>query len=113
MVALRRGSLDALAPQSDAGLWAIARSEFPSPYLREAQMVNIPSRPDFLAAGDFIGMNGAGMAAAARGGRSLDVVSRGESRKIEALQTLGVTGTLTAVGTAPHRPGGNATVGWS
>src|SRR5262249_54028549 len=60
VIALHRGNLDAFAPQSEASFWAIARSEFPSPYLREGQLVRIPSRPDFLAAGDFIGLNGPG-----------------------------------------------------
>ena len=42
-VAIFRGNLDAFAPQSDASFWGIARNEFPSPYLPEAQVV--PQEP--------------------------------------------------------------------
>src|SRR5258708_1044253 len=38
MIAFFRGNLDAFAPQSDASFWAIARNEFPSPYLPDAEV---------------------------------------------------------------------------
>uniref|UniRef100_Q02CP8 Polymorphic membrane protein n=1 Tax=Solibacter usitatus (strain Ellin6076) TaxID=234267 RepID=Q02CP8_SOLUE len=104
-IALHHGNLDAFAPQSDASFSAIARSEFPSPYLREGELVTIPSRPDFLAAGDFIGLNGPGVVAAARGGRTLHVVSRGDSGKLEVLQSLDVAGVITGVDQYQLRPG--------
>jgi hypothetical protein len=96
-LAIRRGNLDAFAPQSEASFWAIARSEFPSPYLPGAQVVSVPDRPDFLAAGDFIGENGIGMAAAARGGRSIHLVGRGESAPLEGLKSFDMGGSITAL----------------
>ncbi len=101
MVAIHRGNVDAFAPQSEASFWAITRGEFPNPYLPDAQLVKIPARPDFLAAGDFIGLNGAGVAAAARGGSGLYVLARGASNGVELLQSIDVGGSITAL--AAHR----------
>ena len=58
LIAIHRGNLDAFAPQSQASFEAIGRGEFPPPFLPEAELVEIPSRPDFLAAGDLIGQSG-------------------------------------------------------
>src|SRR5215467_10837358 len=53
VVVLHRGNLDAFAPQSEASFQAIANSQFPSPFLAEAQVFAVPVNPDFLAVGDF------------------------------------------------------------
>ena len=100
LIAVHRGNLDAFAPQSDASFWAIARGEFPSPYLPEAELVEIPSRPDFLASGDFIGLGGSALAAAARGGQSIHVLARSASGKLELQQTIATAGPIT--GLASH-----------
>jgi CSLREA domain-containing protein len=97
LIAVHRGNLDAFAPQSDASFWAIARGEFPSPYLPEAELVEIPSRPDFLASGDFIGLGGSALAAAARGGQSIHVLARGASGKMELQQTMATPGPITGL----------------
>jgi CSLREA domain-containing protein/uncharacterized repeat protein (TIGR01451 family) len=100
-IAIHRGNLDAFAPQSDASFWAITRGEFPSPFLPDAQLVQIPNRPDFLAAGDFIGLNGPGVVAAARGGSGLYVLARGASKSVELLQSIDVDGAIAAL--AAHK----------
>src|SRR5579864_4552719 len=101
LVAIHRGSLDAVAPQSDASFWAVARGETLPPYLPQAQLIEIPGRADFLAAGDFIGDDTPGLVAASRGGNQLYVLARGTSGKMELLQTVPVAGSITAV--AAHR----------
>ena len=110
MLAIRRGNLDAFAPQSDATLWAIARGEFPSPYLAGAQTLSLPGRPDLLAAGDVIGEDGPGLLAAERGGHALHVVARGESGRMEVLQSLDMAGAITALATHQLQPGKYAQV---
>jgi CSLREA domain-containing protein/uncharacterized repeat protein (TIGR01451 family) len=99
LLSIHRGNLDAFAPQSDASFQAIARSEFPSPFLAEAELVEIPGRPDFMASGDFIGHDGPAVMAATRGGHSVYVLARGASGKVELLQTVDVPGAITALGT--------------
>src|SRR5215831_10070668 len=68
VVVLHRGNLDAFAPQSEESFQAIARSQFPSPFLPEAQVFAVPVTPDFLAVGDFTGHGLGDLAGAARGG---------------------------------------------
>jgi hypothetical protein len=102
---VHRGNLDALASQSQQSFEAIGRGEFPSPFLPDAQVVQLPDRPDFLAAGDFIGANGPGFIAAARGGSRVQVVARGDSGELELLQTVPVPGSITALSAHPLIPG--------
>ena len=104
LIAFHRGNLDAFAPQSDESFQAIARGENPSPYLPDVDLVEIPERPDFLAAGDVIGINGPGVVAAARGGSTIYVLSRGASGKMELLQSVPVHGTITALDAHPLKP---------
>ena len=96
VIAIHRGNLDAFAPQSQASFEAIGRGDFPAPFLPDAELVEIPSRPDFLAAGDLIGQSGAALAAAARGGQSIHVLARGASGKTELLQSkIAMDGAIT------------------
>jgi trimeric autotransporter adhesin len=97
LIAIHHGNIDAFAPQSEASFWAIAREEFPAPYLPQADLVEIPARPDFLAVGDLIGAKGSALAAAASGGNSIYVLSRGGSGTMEVLQTLAVPGSITGM----------------
>ncbi len=103
LIAIHRGNLDAFAPQSEASFQAIGRGDFPAPYLPQAELMEIPSRPDFLAAGEFIGPGGSALAAAARGGQSIHVLARGASGKLELLQTIATPGPIT--GLYAYRPG--------
>ncbi len=105
VIAIHRGNLDAFAPQSDTSFRTMADGRFLSPYLPDAQLVKIPNRPDFLAAGDFIGHNGPGIVAAARGGTTLHVLARGNSGKVELLQSLAVPGAITALDAHMLHPG--------
>ena len=97
LIAIHRGNLDAFAPQSDASFWATARGEFPFPYLPEAELVELPGRPDFLASGDFIGLGSSSLAAASRGGQSIYVLARSESGNLELQQTVSTPGPITAL----------------
>jgi hypothetical protein len=67
LIAIHHGNIDAFAPQSEKSFWAMTRGEFPSPYLSQADLIEVPVRPDFLSEGDLIGSRGSALAAAARG----------------------------------------------
>src|SRR5260370_15331209 len=97
-VAIYRGNVDAFAPQSDASFWAVARTDFPSPFLPNVQVVALPGRPDFLAAGMFIGHNGPGLVVAARGSNTIYVLARDDSGKFQVQQTVTLPGAVTALG---------------
>lgn len=105
VIALHHGNLDAFAPQSEASFWAITRSDFPSPFLPGADLVEIPGQPDFLAAGDFIGQGGGALAAASRGGNSIYVLAQGASGNLELQQTITTTGAITGLDAHRLSPG--------
>lgn len=105
VVALHHGNLDAFAPQSETSFWAITRSEFPSPFLPGADLVEIPGRPDFLASGDFIGQGGGALAAATRGGNSIYILARGDSGNLELQQTITTSGPITGLDAQQLSPG--------
>jgi hypothetical protein len=104
IIAFHRGDLNAFAPQSEESFRAIARGDNPSPYLPDVDLVAIPEPPDFLVAGDVIGVNGLGVVAAARGGNTIYVLARGASGKMELLQSIPVPGTITALDAHPLKP---------
>ena len=55
ILALHRGNLDAFAPQSHASWLAIAHEQFPSPFLPQATVIDLPQAPHFVVTGDFSG----------------------------------------------------------
>ena len=97
VIAIHHGNLDAYAPQSQATFQAMSRGQYPAPYLPQADLVEVPVRPDFLAQGDLIGLKGSALAAAAQGGSSIAVLSRDGTGAMTVQQTVTVTGSITAM----------------
>jgi uncharacterized repeat protein (TIGR01451 family) len=96
-VAIHRGNIDAFAPQSDASFQAIARSEFPSPFLPEAKTFPVPISPDFIAAGDFTGQGGTDLVVASRGGSTLYVLAGDGKGNFTPGPTISAPGAITAL----------------
>jgi CSLREA domain-containing protein/uncharacterized repeat protein (TIGR01451 family) len=97
VVVLHRGNLDAFAPQSRTSFLAIARSEFPSPFLPNAQVFNIPVRPDFLATGNFTGSGHLDLVVASRGGNALYLFAGDGKGKFASRQVISLPGAITAL----------------
>jgi CSLREA domain-containing protein/uncharacterized repeat protein (TIGR01451 family) len=97
VLAFHRGNLDAFAPQSDASFQAIARGEFPEPFLPEAQTLTVPVTPDFIAAGDFTGHGNTDLAVAARGGSTIYIYAGDGTGTFSASQTINLPGGVTAL----------------
>jgi CSLREA domain-containing protein/uncharacterized repeat protein (TIGR01451 family) len=104
-VVFYRGSLDAFAPQSQQTTAAFARGDFLPPFQDNAQVVNVPSAPDFLAAGRFMGANGPSLLAASRGGTQIYVVASGDSG-LELKQSIDVPGVISALAAYDLHTGG-------
>ena len=109
-VAIYRGNVDAFAPQSAASFWAIARTDFPSPFLPNVQVVALPGRPDFLAAGMFIGHNGPSLVAATREGSTIYVLAPDASGQFQLQQTIDLPGLITVLGASRLYAGAYAQV---
>jgi predicted outer membrane repeat protein len=101
-----RGSIDALAPQSQQSADTFARGGFLQPYLPDAQVVDLPGAPDFLAAGRFTGVNGPALLAATRGGTQLHVLALGASGGLELKQSIDLPGTVSALAAYDLHVGG-------
>jgi uncharacterized repeat protein (TIGR01451 family) len=97
IVSVHRGNLDAFAPQSQASWQAIAQSQFPSPFLPQAQAVEVPVAPNFLAAGDFTGDGAADILVAARGGNMLYLLAGDGHGNFAKPQSIALPGAVTAM----------------
>ncbi len=97
-VVIHRGNLDAFAPQSDASFQAIGRGQFPSPFLAESKVFQVPVQPDFLVAGDFTGNGNVDLAIASRGGNALYILPSDGKGKFGSPLIVHLSGSVTAVG---------------
>jgi CSLREA domain-containing protein/uncharacterized repeat protein (TIGR01451 family) len=98
-IAMYRGNLDAYAPQSNASFKAIARGEFPAPFLPQAKVLSVPTTPDFIATGDITGDGFQDIVIASRGGSVLYVLPGDGKGNFGAPQALSVSGGVTALAT--------------
>jgi fimbrial isopeptide formation D2 family protein len=104
---IHRGNVDAFAPQSTASFQAIGRGQFPSPFLPNAQVIDIPLRPDFVAVGNFTASGHQDLIVASRGGNTLLVFAGDGKGNFGAPQTVALNGSITALG-AEHLVAGSA-----
>ena len=96
-IVIHRGNVDAFAPQSDASFQAIAHGQFPAPFLPNAQIVNIPVRPDFMALGRFTPGGHQDLIVAALGGSSLYLLPGDGKGSFGAPQKIALSGGVTAM----------------
>ncbi|HEV2964277.1 MAG TPA: VCBS repeat-containing protein, partial [Candidatus Angelobacter sp.] len=96
-IVLHRGNLDAFAPQSQESWIAIGQGRFPQPFLAEAQVVNVPIRPDFIAVGNFSSQASLDLVVASRNGNTLYVLAGDGQGNFAAPQGFSVSGGITAL----------------
>jgi len=98
VLVIHRGNLDAFAPQSQASWQAIAEGRFPSPFLPQAKVIELPEAPDFLIVGNFTGEGHLDVAVAARGSHTLFVLASDGKGGLLAPQSIALPGALGALG---------------
>jgi uncharacterized repeat protein (TIGR01451 family) len=96
-ISIQRGNLDAFAPQSDASLQAIARGQFPAPFLTQSSTLATPVNPDFMAVGHFTGSGHNDLVIAAKGGSALVVFAGDGKGNFASPQTVNLPGGVTAM----------------
>lgn len=107
VIALLRGNLDALAPQSYQSWLAAGQGHFASPFLAQAGLTSLPVAPDLLIVADVNGDGHRDLVVAARNGNTLYVLL-GDGKGNFVLQPpVAVAGAITAL--AAYRPGDNRT----
>src|ERR1017187_8246286 len=97
ILAVHRGNLDAFAPQSHASWLAIAHEQFPSPFLPQATVIDVPEAPQFVVTGDFSGNGDVGILTGARGSQNLYLFAGNGKGKFSAPQIITLPGALTAL----------------
>jgi uncharacterized repeat protein (TIGR01451 family) len=97
ILALHRGNLDAFAPQSDASFHAIARGKFPSPFLPNAKLIELPVRPDFVSVGSFNGNGYPDVVVAARGDSSIYLLTNDGKGNFGTPKPINVGGSITTL----------------
>jgi fimbrial isopeptide formation D2 family protein len=97
ILALHRGNLDAFAPQSHASWLAIAHELFPSPFLPQAMVIDLPQAPQFVVTGDFNGKGRIDILTGARGSERLYLLMGKGKGKFSAPQAITLPGKLTAL----------------
>src|SRR6202790_704326 len=103
-LALFRGNLDAFAPQSQSSWTAVGGGRFPSPFLSEARVIELPEAPDFLIAGNFSGNGHLDIAAGARGSRTIYILAGDGQGSFLPPQAFALSGALTALGSTQLDP---------
>ena len=96
LLVIYRGNPEAFAPQGSFEL--IGRNQFPSPYVSQAQVIDLPFQPDFLAAGEFTDGRGVELIAASRGGTSVYVLGPDGAGKFQVRQTVPAGAAISSLG---------------
>ncbi|HST76998.1 MAG TPA: FG-GAP repeat protein, partial [Verrucomicrobiae bacterium] len=104
LLVLRRGNLDAFAPQSLESLHAIGRGDFPAPFKAASTSMTLPVSPDFIATGDFSGNGHLDVAIAARGGSAIYVLAGDGKGKLDAPKQISLSGKVTAMAAGAFGP---------
>jgi uncharacterized repeat protein (TIGR01451 family) len=99
VLVIHRGNLDAFAPQSAASWQAIGEGRFPSPFLAQAKVVELPESPDFLALGNFTGDGHLDVVVGARGSNTIYILANDGKGGLLAPRAIALSGTLTALAT--------------
>jgi len=106
ILAVHRGNLDAFAPQSEASFQAIGRGDFPSPFLADAKLIEVPVRPDFVAIGSFNGNGYPDVVIAARGDSSVYLLSNDGKGTFASAKAINVGGPVTSLASGDLGPHG-------
>jgi hypothetical protein len=102
-IALMRGNLDAVAPESYQSWLDAGQGRYASPFLPKANTISVPEQPDFLRVADVNGDGHQDLVFAPRNGHALYVLL-GDGKGHFALQPpVAVSGAITAL--AAYRPG--------
>jgi CSLREA domain-containing protein len=104
LLVIHRGNLDAFAPQSQKSMQAIGQEQFPSPFLPQANVVELLETPDFLATGSFDTVGHLSLVVGARGSHTVYFLPGDGRGGFLAPQTISLSGSLTALGAVHFDP---------
>jgi hypothetical protein len=109
VLSLRQGNLQAIAPDDPAVFQGITEGRYPSPFLPEARLFELPFAPDFLQVGDFNADGFMDVLAAARGGNRLYLMPGDGHGGFKAARQVELLGQVTAMQTSERKQAGRMT----
>ncbi|MCU1304990.1 MAG: polymorphic rane protein [Candidatus Sulfotelmatobacter sp.] len=95
IIGVRKGNLDAFAPQTHLSWQAIAQGQFPSPFSGTETAFSIPQSPDFLGVGRFAGTDHDDLVAAARGSSTVYLLPGDGQLQFSAPRQFPISGVVT------------------
>ena len=97
MIALHRASRQAFEPTDEQVLADLRRGTFPATFEKDALILDVPTVPDFIAAGKFSADSDVDLVFASRGGTSLFVMSSDGKGGFGAAREIALGGEITAM----------------
>ncbi len=99
LIALHRANRQAFAPTDKKVLADLKRGIFPATFEKDALILDVPTAPDFIAAGRFSKDSPLDLVFASRGGRVIYLMTSDDKGNFNAPQEIAVGGEITALGT--------------
>jgi hypothetical protein len=109
VLSVRRGNLQAIAPDDPAVFQGLTEGRYPSPFLPEATLYALPFAPDFLQVGDFNADGFMDILAAARGGNQLYLMPGDGHGGFKAARQINLLGQVTTMLADDKRQAGRLT----
>ena len=97
LIALHRASRQAFEPTDEQVLADLQRGTFPATFEKDALILDVPTVPDFIAAGKFSADSDVDLVFASRGGTSLFVMSSDGKGGFGAAREIALGGEITAM----------------
>ena len=97
VLAFHKANREAFAPKDEEVLAGLRRGEFPVSFEKQAEVVKVPTAPDFIIAGKFAQDSAVDLVFASRGGRVIYLMSSDGQGGFNAPQEIAVEGEVTAL----------------
>ncbi|HEY7709168.1 MAG TPA: HYR domain-containing protein, partial [Candidatus Entotheonella sp.] len=105
ILTLHRGDPQAFAPENSHVLQGIANKQFPDPFIKEADIFELPEAPDFVGVGDFNRDGKVDVIVAARGGSAMYLLAGNDEGLSSSPRRVELPGALTAMATGDINQG--------
>ncbi len=97
VITLHKGWKEAFSPEDEQVLAGIRRGEFPVSFEKEAKVLEVPSAPDFIVAGNFVKNSPLDLVVATHGSNVIYILSSDHNGGFKAPQQIVLDGEVSAI----------------